>query len=70
MIFAVIYIVVLVILLFVVGGIALSETTSHGQSIIIPTGCALAIFWPVAMTYLAIRWAVLRVRKLLHRAGN
>jgi uncharacterized oligopeptide transporter (OPT) family protein len=29
-----------------------AEPTTHGQSILIPMGCALGIFWPLALAYM------------------
>lgn len=33
---------------------AASEPTAHGQSILLPMGCAAGIFWPLVLAYLVV----------------
>ncbi|MBB3858889.1 hypothetical protein GGQ88_000129 [Novosphingobium hassiacum] len=59
-----VYLLGLVVCLVTAGRMAAHEPTSHGQSIIIPLGCAFAFFWPIALVYFALVGLVLGIRKL------
>ena len=49
-----IYVIGSVILAVVMMGAVASETTAHGQEILIGMGCLLVLFWPIALIWASI----------------
>ena len=49
-----IYVIGAVICAFIAFGAVAHETTSHGQDILIGSGCLLVLFWPIVLVWAAI----------------